>query len=107
MNSLEIELAARAALGQRPTTVAHIGAVLGALGYRLDRSMDCKSLARYMQGPRTGQSYPVITTGIKEADTGRSFVHFESRRNDNFKKLQELRFNQELFAVVRGHILEI
>jgi hypothetical protein len=103
---LEKELADRRANGQTPVTLTQMKQILGNLGYRLDRSMDCRHVARYMAGPKAGRSYPAISTGIKEIDTGKSAFHFEARRDDNFKKLQEMRFNESCFAVVHGCILE-
>jgi hypothetical protein len=60
-----------------------------------------------MTGPRAGQSYPAINTGVKEVDTGLQFCHIDARRDENFKTLQEWRSDCRLFAVVRGSILEI
>jgi len=107
METLNTELSARAADGHKPATLETIGAALRAIGYRLDRSMDCRHIARWMSGPRAGASYPCISTGIKEIDSGRSFAHFESRRDANFHTLQDMRSSGAVFAVTRGHILEI
>jgi hypothetical protein len=107
MGSLESELAHRASMGQQPVNLAEIEALLAPLGYRLDRTMDCRSQSRYMTGPREGESYPCITTGIRERDSGLTAWNFQARRDDNFYKLQALRLTGEVFAVISGAILEI
>lgn len=86
-------------------SVQELARRIEALGYRLDRRMDCRASATYLTGPLAGVSYPCCTTGIVEADTGRSFAHFESRRDANFRALQVLRGT--VAAVSRGAILEL
>ena len=85
-------------------TVAGMDHRFRELGYTLDRSEDCRCMAKYMTGPYAGYSHPCISCGVKEVDTGRSAFHFESRRDANFRSMQRLR--QEVFAVTRGAILE-
>jgi hypothetical protein len=104
---LAAELDHRASLGQHPVSLASIESTLRGLGYRLDRRLDCRNLARWMSGPRAGASYPALNTGIVEIDTGLSFANVEARRDAAFKLLQALRRTGECFAVVGGHILEI
>lgn len=98
--SLQAELARREARGFKPTTISRIKRELGLLGFRIDRTRDARGWTRIMTGDGAGEGYPNITTGIKEIDTGRSVFHYESRRDDNFQRLQEIRRNTELFAVV-------
>ena len=107
MSKLQQELDRRKARGDAPVTLAQMKRALAAIGYRLDRSLDCASMNRYLTGDCAGQSYPAINTGVKEADTGLSAFNVNARRDENFKALQRMRFNEELFAVVRGRILEI
>ncbi len=64
-------------------------------------------MATWMTGPRAGISYPSVTTGIREADTGMSAFHVDARRDANFAKLQQMRLSGEYFAVSRGAILEL
>lgn len=104
-HTLEAEVAARTAAGNPPTTIKHITAQLAALGYRLDRTTDCRSVSRWMSGPRAGSTYPVITTDVIEIDTRLSFANIYARRDANFKALQELR--DTLHAVTQNAILEI
>jgi len=107
MNGLTTEIASRVANGHHPSTIDRIQQELKTLGYRLDRAMDCKGVARYQSGPRAGTAYPAITTGVCEIDSGKSFAHFTARRDGNFETLQKMRYEGSLYAVVRGHILEI
>jgi hypothetical protein len=86
-------------------TVDELTQRVAALGYRLDRSLDCRAEARFISGPLGGMTYPCCTTYIVEADTGRSAFHYQARRDTNFCKLQELR--GEIATVSRGAILEI
>jgi hypothetical protein len=104
---VQAEVARRKARGFSPTTVAGMKAALAEIGYKIDRSMDCHSMNRYVSGEFAGQSYPAVNTGVVEADSGLSFAHVDARRDTNFKTLQRMRFNEELYVVVRGRILEI
>ena len=106
--NLQAELDRRAAQGRRPSTLAHITAQLASIGYKLDRSGDCTSTARYVTGDHAGESYTCTTTSIREINTGVSAWHYQDARRDaNFETLQKWRFNGELFAVINGSILEI
>ena len=107
MNPLDIELAERAKRGFYPVTIKEMNDRLNAIGYELNRERDCYSNNRWMTGPRAGQSYPAINTGVREMDTKLEFCNVDARRDNNFKALQELRSDDALFAVVRGCILEI
>jgi hypothetical protein len=106
-SDLERELERRRLRGHAPVTVRAMAARLAELGYRLDRSADCSSRARYVSGPNAGESYPATTTGVREIDSGLSFAHVDARRDENFHALQQLRFEGSLFAVVRGALFEI
>ncbi len=100
------EIAYRESIGCERVSVAEFGRRFAALGYRVDRSMDCKSSCRYMTGPRAGESYPVCSTGLNESDTGLRAWNVAARRDAAFQAVQELR--QRIFAVTRdGHILEV
>lgn len=107
MDNLNRELARRAAQGLKPLTLQGLSARLASIGYKLDRSGDCPHIARYVTGEHAGETYPAISSSIREADTGASFANVDARRDDNFRTLQEWRFNGELFAVVRDHIFEV
>lgn len=106
-SSLDLEIEARAKLGLFPRTVKQINESLSLLGYKLDRSKDCKSVAKIIAGERAGNTYPCMTTGICEIDTGLSFANVNARRDQNFKTLQAMRSEGTLFAVVNGSILEV
>lgn len=104
-SALHAEIHARLASGSRHLTVAGLDAAFRALGYRLDRSRDCRSVARYLTGPRAGETYPAISTGLKELDSGLSAFNVSARRDDRFRAMQVLR--GEVFAVTQGAILEV
>src|SRR5204862_304335 len=59
--ALANELAARAADGWHPVTLNEIKRQLRGLGYALDRSLDCRSTAQIMTGPRAGKTYPTLS----------------------------------------------
>ena len=102
MNALETEIAHLLAHGCEHLTVKQFAARFAALGYTLDRSLDCRAPSRYLE---SGRSYPCCTTGLKETDTGMSAFHFQARRDDNFRAMQKLR--RQIFAVSRGAIMEV
>lgn len=104
MTALETEIHYRESIGCERLSVAAMGRRFLALGYTLDRSLDCRSLSRYVTGSDAGRSYPCCTTGVMESDTRRSAFHFEARRDDRFRAMQQLR--KDVFAVSRGAILE-
>jgi hypothetical protein len=107
-DSLQHELDRRKARGNHPTTVAGMNTALAKIGYKMDRSMNCHGISRILTGEFAGESYPCTTTNIKEIDTGISAYHYKNARRDaNFRELQRIRFHEELYAVVRGRILEI
>lgn len=98
------EIASRRAYGCELVSVAEMTRRFRALGYVLDRSMDCRASARIMTGPDAGRSYPCCTTYVREADTGLSAANVQARRVENYRRMAELR--QTVFAVSRGAILE-
>lgn len=100
--ALAVEIAERRARGATLLTVPQFAARFAALGYALDRDLDCRSTARYLHDNRT---YPCCTTGLKESDTGLSAFHFQARRDSRFEQMQTLR--GEIFAISRGAILEV
>ena len=104
IDALQREIAAREAEGQKRLSVAAMDAEFRRLGYHLDRSLDCRGTAQYVSGPRAGESYPCVTTGLKEFDTGLSAFNVSARRDARFREVQALR--QNVFAVSRGAILE-
>lgn len=106
MASLDDELNHRSRDGQHPLSIRALTAAFLAIGYTLDRSLDCRSMAQWMTGDRAGHSYPCITTGIRETDTGLSAFHIAARRDHNFARLQEMRTSGKYFAVSKGAILE-
>jgi hypothetical protein len=101
--ALEMEIAHLQACGYEHLSVKEYAARFAALGYMLDRSLDCRAPARYLE---SGRSYPCCSTGLKEIDTGVSAWHYrDARRDDNFKAMQALR--SKVFAVSRNAILGV
>lgn len=86
-------------------TVEAFAARFVTLGYKLDRRLDCRSESRFMTGPNAGKFYPCLTTGLTEADTGRSAFHYQARRDDNFRAMMQLR--KQIAAITRGALLEV
>jgi len=103
----EEEVERRKRRGCEPKTLRQVIGVLADLGYKLDRTLDCKSDNRYLTGEDAGKSYPAINAYVVECDSGLSFADVAARRDENFRRLQELRKSDELYAVIRGRILEI
>ena len=75
---------------------------LQALGYKRDLSSRCSAMSLNLT---TGNSFPAVTFNPMEIDTKRSAYHFESRRDDNFKALQEMRLST--VVVHRGAIYSV
>lgn len=86
-------------------SVPEFVARFAALGYTVDRSLDCRSVARYLTGPMAGECYLSCTTSVKEADTGLSAFNYTARRDANFRKMQTLR--REIAALSHGALLEV
>lgn len=105
LDRLAAEIAYRDSLGMERLTVSEFCERFAALGYRVNRADDCRSNARYMTGPRAGESYPACSTGLNEIDTGLRAWNRDARRDERFQAMQELRC--KIYAVTRGAILEV
>lgn len=103
--SLQAEIRYRQSLGQTQVTLAQLSNDLRAIGYRLDRSGDCRAPARYMTGERAGQSYPALSLRPVQVDNGLSWSHVDARRDANFTALKQIR--DSCFAVVGGAVAEL
>lgn len=104
---MSAEIAARRADGSPEyPSVQALNEALHGMGYRLDRSMDCRSTAQHVSGPRAGATYPCMTTGIIELCTGLSFAHVDSTRADDHRALQALRL-AGAFVVLRDCLLDL
>jgi hypothetical protein len=106
-SSVEREVERRMARGYAPVSVKQLNATLARLGYKLDRSCDCRGENRYITGELVGEHYPATNAYPVEIDTGMSAFHVDARRDENYRELQRLRYHEALYAVVRGRILEI
>ncbi len=100
-NPLQVEVESRTARGAELLSVEAFAARFAALGYRLDRSLDCRSTAQWLE---SGRTYPACSVYLVEADTGMSAFHYQARRDSRFDAMQALR--DQVFAVSRGAILE-
>lgn len=101
-NSTECERAAMLKAGVEQVTVQEINRRLQALGYELEPNSRCSGIARNLT---TDTSFKCVTWGVREQDTKRGAYHFQSRRDERFKAMQQLR--QDVFAYVRGYIVTI
>ena len=108
MNSLQAEIARRKARGNMPLTLRQLRDQLRALGYRLDRSMDCSCTARYMNGEDAGLTYPCTTTGVKHINSGLSFANIAHgmENSKTLECLQAFRFSGP-YVILKNSILEI
>ena len=102
--NLEREIDARLMSGQIRITLGQYESKLRSIGYRLDRSMDCKAVAQYMTGERAGETYPACSMYPVQIDDGKSWAHVDARRDNNFDHLKKIR--DTYFAVSRGYIHE-
>ena len=107
MTLLQAEIARRKARGSTRITLHELSERLAALGYRLERGMSARCMARILTGPDAGTTYPCMTYAVSEADTGHSAFHFEARRDENFEQLQRLRRDDSWYVVGKGHIIEL
>ena len=89
------------------STMSEVVFKLSKIGYKLDRKMDCRCMAKWMTGERAGETYPCLSTGIIEADTKRSAFHFEARRDKNFEELQSMRQLGFYVPMANGYIFEL
>lgn len=89
-------------------TLGEMEARFRELGYRLgkdpwERCYGTSTTVSCPSNPEAvGFSHPNVSLMLFEADTGRSAFHFESRRDANFKAMQELRGST--VAIVRGAV---
>ena len=106
MNRLQDEIDRRVSDGQTRCTIHTLETHYKAVGYRFDRSCDCRSNARYMSGPYAGESYPCLALYPVQIDNGVSAFNVEARRDTNFEAMQALRRTH--FAVcAKGAIAEV
>jgi len=103
-DDLAAELSSREKLGMVQVTVARLTEMLRELGYRFDKSMAHPGRPRYVTGERAGESYPSMQLYPVQIDDGKSYAHFQARRDANFERLKEVR--NTYFAVHNGRIYE-
>lgn len=98
------EIEYRKSLGQVQVTMAEWSERIKLLGYRFERSMDCRSNSQYMTGPRAGMTYPCLSLYIVEIDTGIGWCNVAGRRDARWEQLKA--FRETCFAVVNGFLAE-
>lgn len=101
-HGLDREIESSLKAGMRQVSLQQLDAELVALGYVRDTDTRCACTAKNLT---TGNTYPCVTFGVKESDSGLSAFHVAARRDDNFRRLQELRF--WTFVVSRGSIVAV
>jgi hypothetical protein len=106
-SAIEAEVAHLLSTESRQVDLKTMDGELRAIGYRLDRRMDCRSVNRHMSGARAGESYHAVNLYVVQVSDGVSAFHVDSRRDANFDRLQQMRLNQEIFAVQGDRIYGI
>lgn len=106
MNRVQDEIDYRIQHGQTRCTIHGLEQLYRALGYRFDRSLDCRGAASYMTGPRAGISYPCLTLYPVQIDNGLSAFHVDARRDAQFLALQTMR-NTHFAVCAQGAIVEV
>ena len=96
------EIRFRKQLGEEHVTLAQMAQRIRPLGYRFERSSDCRCNAQYMTGEHAGRTYPHLSLDVVESDTGHSWANIAARRDSNWESLKAMR--DTMFAVVRGHV---
>lgn len=97
--ALDAEIEAGAVL----VTLNEMKAELARHGYSLDRSMDCRCMARIMTGPLAGTSFKACSMRIRETDTRRSASHFEGRRDAAYDAMRK--FARNAYVILPGGYL--
>ena len=105
MYSIEQEVAYRVQQGQRHLSFQAFKEAYAQIGYKFDRSSDCKGIARYMTGERAGVGYPCLSLYPIQIDNGLSAWNVDARRDNNYQAFKVLR--NSLFAVIQGRIVEV
>jgi hypothetical protein len=100
--NLQKEIDSSRAAGMEWISIPELDARLETLGYRRDPDSRCVCVTKNLT---TGNTYPCVTWDVQEIDTGMSAFHVNARRDERFRKLQELRFNT--FAVLGGKYISL
>ena len=99
---IESEITSIVSFGCLQVTLKEYDTALRRIGYKLDPSMACHGVARVMTGPRAGSSYPSTSLSAIQIDDGKSYAHYQARRDDAYETFKVLR--STLFAVVAGRV---
>jgi hypothetical protein len=103
MNALERETARLISSGCRQVTLSAMKADLARMGFRLDRSMDCRCVAKDLE---TGDTFPCITSDARQISTGAGFANTAADRTaPGWRELMDYRSRH--FAIVQNAIFTI
>lgn len=105
LNRIQEERDRRISNGHIHCTIHKLEQLYIGLGYKFDRSMDCRGNASYVTCPYAGISYPALTLYPIQIDNGLSAWNVDARRDDNFKAMQAMRNTH--FAVSPNAIVEV
>lgn len=103
MNAMEIERESLIAAGMKEVSLTQYAADILAMGFKLDRSMDCHCMARDMA---TGRTFPAITSCARQIETGAGFANTTCNR-DAAGWTQFMAYRREHFAIVRGKVFTV
>ena len=102
MDNTEREVSRLVKAGARQVSFADMQSAFAEIGYKFDRSMDCRASATDCN---TGDTFPNLALYPVQIDNGLSAWNIDARRDTNFIRLQALR--NEIFSVVRNHIAQV
>jgi hypothetical protein len=103
MTPTEKEVARMVAVGCKLITLRQYILDIQAMGFRLDRTMDARRIARDMD---TGECFPAITSGARQIETGAGFANILANRDcEGWKAFMEYRKSH--FCIVRDHIFTV
>ena len=84
--------------GMELIPISELLQIIDNLGYYVKSSFTYSNTSNTIK-------YNAKSLQICETDSKRSFAHVESRRDDNFRSLQKLRFNT--FSFDKGRVIEL
>lgn len=105
--NLQAEIDHLVSNGSKQVSFEEMASMLKQLGYKISKKDGCYSRNRHMTGPCAGRSYPAFNLYVTEASSGLGASNVDARRDDNYKKMQEIRFNESFFSVAHGVIYKL
>ena len=98
-NRLQAEVSRMLAAGAEQLSASEFHARADSFGYKVDPDTCCNGTATDV---RTGETYPCRSLGFKHRETGLGFSHVDAPRDDQFRRLQDLRLR--CFYVANGRL---